>query len=80
MHACRPDLCRNYLCSRILIPGPDGSKAGRVLQGTRSFTTEDRTLLGLQDSSIRDTMIPDDEAWEKNIEEVFTLAGYRVIR
>jgi hypothetical protein len=69
-----------YLCSRILILNKDGKKAGRVPYGTRSFTTEDRTLLDIWCRTIRDTRIPDDEVWEKNLEEVFTRAGYRVIR
>ncbi|RPI40389.1 MAG: YkgJ family cysteine cluster protein [Methanoregulaceae archaeon] len=80
VHASRPELCRNYLCSRILILNKDGEKAGRVPQGTRSFTTEDRTLLDLWSCTLRDTRIPDDELWEKNVEDVFTRAGYRVIR
>ena len=80
VHASRPELCSMYLCSRILILNKDGKKAGRVLPGTRSFTTEDRTLLDLWCRTIRDTRIPDDEEWEKNIEEVFTRAGYQVIR
>jgi uncharacterized protein len=80
VHASRPELCRNYLCSRILILDPDGKKAGRVLHGTRSFTTENGALLDLWRRSIRDVTVPDDEQWEKTIEDVFTRAGYRVIR
>lgn len=80
VHASRPELCRMYLCSRILVLNKDGKKAGRVLPDTRSFTTEDRTLLDLWCLTIRDIPIPDDEVWEKNVEEIFTRAGYRVIR
>jgi hypothetical protein len=80
VHASRPELCRNYLCSRILILDPDGERAGRVLHGTRSFTTENEALLDLWRRSIRDITIPDDEQWEKTIVDVFTRAGYRVIR
>ena len=80
VHASRPELCRNYLCSRILILGQDGKKAGRVPDGTRSFTTEDRPLLDLWHSAIRDIPVPDDEDWEKYVDTVFTRAGYRVIR
>jgi hypothetical protein len=69
-----------YLCCRILILKKDGKKAGRVLHGTRSFATEDESLVGLWRRSIRDVTIPDDEQWEKTIEDVFTRAGYRVIR
>jgi hypothetical protein len=51
-----------------------------VRQGTRSFTTEDRTLLDLWSRSIRDIPVPDDDRWEKYVDGVFTCAGYRVIR
>ncbi|MGB9176933.1 MAG: YkgJ family cysteine cluster protein [Methanoregula sp.] len=80
VHASRPELCRRYLCSRILILDRDGNKAGRVLQGTRSLSTEDRTLLDLWCRTIRDIPVLDDEQWEKNVEDVFTRAGYRVIQ
>jgi len=80
VHASRPELCRMYLCSRILVLRDDGSKAGRVPHGTRFFTTEDRALLDLWCRTIRDVTIPDDELWEKKVEDIFTRAGYRVIR
>jgi hypothetical protein len=80
VHASRPELCRGYLCSRILILDSTGNRAGRVRYGTRSFTTDDRTLLDLWNCSIRDIPVPDDEQWEKNIEDIFTRAGYLVIR
>jgi Fe-S-cluster containining protein len=34
VHATRPELCRSYLCSHILILGREGNKAGRVPRGT----------------------------------------------
>ncbi len=37
VHASRPELCRNYLCSRILILDSEGNRAGRVRYGTMSF-------------------------------------------
>jgi len=80
VHASRPELCRMYLCSRVLILNKEGKKAGRVLHGTRFFTTEDRALLDIWRRSFSDRDQPDDEQWEKTIENVFTRAGYRVIR
>jgi len=80
VHASRPELCRMYLCSRILVLRKDGKKAGRVLHGTRFFTSEDGTLLDLWCRTIRDIPVPDDHQWEKNVEDIFTQAGYRVIR
>jgi len=80
VHASRPELCRSYLCSRILVLDRDGNKAGRVRHGTRFFTTEDKVLLDLWCHSIRNVKVPDDELWEKYVEEVFVSAGYRVVR
>ena len=80
VHASRPELCRMYLCSRILVLRKDGKKAGRVLHGTRVFTTEDGALLDLWCRTIRDTPIPDDNQWEKKVDDIFTRAGYRVTR
>ena len=80
VHASRPELCRNYLCSRILVLDRDGNKAGRVPDGTRSFTTEDKKLLDLWCHDIRDVPVPDDEQWEKYVDDIFTRAGYRVFR
>lgn len=80
VHASRPELCRGYLCSRILVLDSRGKKAGRVPHGTRIFTSEDRILLGLWNRTMRDITAPDDENWEKTIDDLFTQAGYRVIR
>jgi uncharacterized protein len=80
VHDSRPELCRGYLCSRILIIGTDNKKAGRVPHRTRNFTTEDRVLLDLWSRTIRTITVPDEEEWEKVVENVFTQAGYRVIR
>ena len=80
VHASRPELCRNYLCSRILIVNTEGKKAGRVPYGTRSFIPEDGFVLDLWCRTIRDIPIPDEEQWEKKVDEIFTRAGYRVIR
>jgi hypothetical protein len=80
VHDSRPELCRNYLCSRILVLGRDEKRAGRVPQGTRAFITEDRALLDLWNRSLRDITIPDDDNWEHYVDDVLTRAGYRVVR
>jgi Fe-S-cluster containining protein len=80
VHASRPELCRSYLCSRILVLDRDGNKAGRVQHGTRFFTTENKVLLDLWCRSIRDVRVPEEELWEKYVEEVFVVAGYRVLK
>lgn len=80
VHDSRPELCRNYLCSRILVLGRDEKREGRVPQGTRTFITEDRALLDLWNRSLRDKTIPDDDDWEEYVDAVLTRAGYRVVR
>jgi uncharacterized protein len=80
VHASRPELCRNYVCSRILIVDHEGKRAGRVPPGTRLFTTENGSLLDIWRSSAGDAPESDDEQWEKFVEDIFTRAGYRVIR
>jgi hypothetical protein len=51
-----------------------------VPYGTRSFITEDGRLLDLWGCTIRDIMVPDDDQWENHVDDIFTRAGYRVIR
>jgi hypothetical protein len=80
VHASLPELCCNYFCACILILSPEGKKAGRVLPATLSFTTEDRTLLDLWCRTLHNARVPDDEEGEKTVVEVFTRAGYRIIR
>jgi uncharacterized protein len=80
VHASRPELCRGYLCSRMLVLDNLGKKAGRVPHGSRYFTSEDRRLLEIWNRRIRDITVADDENWEKTVDDIFTRAGYRVIR
>jgi hypothetical protein len=48
--------------------------------GTRFFTTENGSLLDIWRSSAGDAPVSDDEQWEKFVEDIFTRAGYRVVR
>lgn len=78
-HASRPELCRSYLCSRILVLDNHGKRAGRVLPGTRIFVTEDTALRALWTGALRDSSIRGEEEWEKTVETVLLKAGYRVL-
>jgi hypothetical protein len=80
IHASRPELCRSYACFRILILSPDGHKAGRVPDGTRSLRTADRALLGLWNTVIRGVLLTGEDQWEEYVEDLVTRAGYRVTR
>jgi hypothetical protein len=80
VHNSRPELCRSYLCSRILILDKYGKKAGRVLSGTQIFNAENAAVLDLWNTALRNIQVPDDDAWERMVETVFVKAGYRVLR
>ncbi|OPX62020.1 MULTISPECIES: YkgJ family cysteine cluster protein [unclassified Methanoregula] len=80
VHSSRPELCRAYICSRILVLNTNGKKAGRVPDGTRIFVTEDRFLLDLWNTTLRNVQTRDEEEWERIIEDVFKKEGYTVIR
>ena len=78
VHSGRPELCRSYLCARILVLDKRGRKAGRVLSGTRVFISEDESLQTLWSATLRNSQIRDEEEWEKAVEAVFLQAGFRV--
>jgi uncharacterized protein len=80
VHYTRPDLCRQYACFRILVLGPGGERFGRVVDGSRYFTTTDMELRALWDQEIAGAEIPDEELFEEYVERVLSGAGYRVIR
>lgn len=80
VHYTRPDLCRQYGCFRILVLGTDGSRLGRVVDGSRYFITMDPALRALWDREIAGAEIPDEAGWESFVEEALGRAGYQVIR
>ncbi len=79
VHYTRPDLCRQYGCFRILVLAADGTRLGRVIDGSRYFTTMDPDLRALWDREIGAKEIADDQ-WEAFVEQVLVRAGYRVVR
>jgi Fe-S-cluster containining protein len=79
VHYTRPDLCRQYSCFRILVLGPDGARLGRVVDGSRYFTTMDPDLKALWNREIAGIEIAEDQ-WEAFVEQILVRAGYRVIR
>ena len=80
VHDSRPEICRGYLCSRILVLDREGNRKGRILPGTRIFSTTDQALLDLWHRNLRDCTITGDMEWEQAVDDLFTRAGYRVIR
>lgn len=80
VHYTRPDLCRQYGCFRILVLGADGTRRGRVVEGSRYFTTMDAELRALWDREIATVEIPADPNWEAFVERMLVREGYRVIR
>ena len=80
VHLTRPDLCRQYACFRVLVLDKDGNVVGKVPERTRLFSTLDARLRELWQREIEGVDIPGDTAWEAGVEDVFSRAGYRVIR
>ena len=80
VHATRPGLCRQYTCFRILVPDPDGNPIGRVQDGSHTFSTMNTDLRKLWEGTIAGVDIPDEAAWERHVEDIFSRAGYRVVR
>ncbi|HEX3002259.1 MAG TPA: YkgJ family cysteine cluster protein [Methanoregula sp.] len=80
VHATRPDLCRQYGCFRILVLGVGGERLGRVVDGSRYFTTMDHELRALWDREIVPLTIADETAWEEKVDRILSAAGYRVVR
>jgi hypothetical protein len=80
IHETRPDLCRIYTCFRLLILDLDGNHIGRVQDGTRFFSTMNTDLRRLWDDEIAGVDIPDEAAWEEHVADVFSRAGYRIVR
>lgn len=80
VHHSRPDLCRQYSCFRILVLDSEGRKVGRVTEGTRYFTTMDHNLNAIWQAGCQLPKEMREEEWEREVERIFTSAGYRVIR
>jgi Fe-S-cluster containining protein len=80
VHDSRPGLCRQYSCFRVLVMDDAGHHIGRVQPGSRFFSTLDAGLRKRWQDEIAGVSIPDDNAWESHVAEVFSRAGYRVVR
>jgi uncharacterized protein len=80
VHATRPELCRQYGCFRVLVTGPGGERLGRVVDGSRYFTTMDHELRALWDREIVPLTIADEIAWEEEVDRILSAEGYRVVR
>jgi uncharacterized protein len=80
IHETRPGLCRGYTCFRLLILDPEGNHIGRVQDESRFFSTMNDGLRELWDDKISGVNIPDEAAWEVYVADVFSRAGYRIVR
>lgn len=80
VHASRPELCRRYSCYRILVLDSGHNRVGRVAESSRYFTTTDARLRKIWDEEIANCIIPDEMCWEEHVEQILTVAGYRVMR
>ena len=80
VHATRPELCRQYGCFRVLVTGPRGERLGRVMDGSRFFTTMDHKLRALWDREIAPLTIADETLWEEEVDRILSAAGYHIVR
>jgi Fe-S-cluster containining protein len=80
VHLSRPELCRQYSCFRILILDAQGKKIGRVMDASRYFSSLDEHLNEIWHTKIAEVTLPDDSLWEEYVDQVFTRAGYKVVR
>jgi len=80
IHETRPGLCRLYTCFCLLVLDPEGNRIGRVQDGSHIFSTTNEGLRKLWDDEIAGVNIPDEAAWEAHVADVFSRAGYRIIR
>jgi uncharacterized protein len=72
-----PEICKEFGCWRLLIIGPDGRRAGRIMY-QRFFCAEDDALAGIWDRQVRTLDEPDDALWDEAVVRILTEAGYRV--
>lgn len=80
IHTSRPELCCQYSCYRILVFDRCNKRIGRVTDASRYFTTTDPNLRSLWTQEIAGVEIPEEACWEEHVEQILTIAGYRVVR
>ena len=80
IHHSRTDLSRRYTCFRLLVLDPKGNHIGRVQEGSLFFSTLDADLRKLWDDEMAGVTIPDEAAWEAHVADVFSRAGYRIVK
>lgn len=78
VHATRPDLCREFGCWRLLILGPGGDPAGRIM-GSRHLVTCDRALMRLWHAWREVQRACEDASWDRELVRFLSGHGYRVI-
>jgi uncharacterized protein len=75
-----PAICAEYACWRLLVLGPVGHRAARVM-GYRHLAVDDPALEAvLAPHRAALARAVDDAAWDAALVEVLESAGYRVVR
>jgi uncharacterized protein len=77
IHQTRPEICRDYLCWRLLILNHQGRVAGKIRYG-RSLCSEDAILLKIWENCIEHYEEPDNRIWEDTMIRTLGRAGYAV--
>ena len=80
VHETWPMICAEYACWRLLVLGPGGERAARVM-GSRHFAIDDPALEAvLAPHRAAIGRIADDAAWDAALIAVLERAGFRVVR
>jgi hypothetical protein len=80
VHGTWPAVCAEYACWRLLVLGPDGQRAARVM-GSRHIAVDDPALEAvLAPHRAALARAVDDTDWNAVFVAVVECAGYRVVR
>jgi len=78
IHLTRPDICRDYFCSRLTVLDTHGRRVARVFY-PRLLQSDNHSFRLLWERYIDPLAIDDENAWEMSVTEILVRAGYSVL-
>ena len=78
IHMTRPDICRDYFCSRLTVLDTHGKRVARVFS-PRLLQSDTPSFRLLWERYIDPLAIDDEKAWEMSVTEILVRAGYSVL-
>lgn len=79
VHKTWPDVCAGYACWRILVLGPSGGRAARVM-GHRHIAVDDPGVEGVLAPHSAALARTADDGWDALLADILERAGFRVVR